>query len=255
MGILYALLLGLAMSSVAAARDIASGGVLEVRRPAYLERYEPKLDINAERSPLVGLQYGDPREVLTTPILTLHGVQNSHRHICAFIQHVGGGYTGILKISNPRRGPTLRLHLPMTVLQRWSPHAGELAILAKASSVRSDCSKGATLLLASFTTAPVESSPIYALANFASNVSASAKLLPAPEDADVAFCERVENVMQDVRLNPQRFGSLCRLRAVKDCSEPQTLQIIVRDDHRRIASPSEPIRGTCVPADAASPGS
>ena len=220
------------------------GGIIRVLPDSYEERFSPQLDINEWKSPLVGFQYGDPRDALSQPVLTLHGLKDSHKYICASILHANGGYLGLLHLRNPRKGSTLRLQLPMTVLEKWSPRAGELAILARASA-RRDCRKDAALLLGTLTGKAVSSVPVYALASLAPNTSASAKLLPASNPAEVDFCERLETHMGDVRLNPQRFGSLCPLQMAETCSDSQTLLMIVRDETRRLAEVSEQVLGAC----------
>jgi hypothetical protein len=217
--------------------------LIEVPRKAYKEQYLAGLNINGT-SPLVGVQYGDPRAPIRAPRLTVSGVSNRHRYICALIQHISGAYNAALAIRNPRKGSTLTLVLPTEVVSKLSPRAAELSVLARASLRTSDCSKDAELLAAGWGAQPYElRESLYALLNLSPTASATASIHAAAL-TEPQFCERLELRMGDLRINAQRFGIICALET-PDCASPATLQIIVRAESHREAFVREKILREC----------
>jgi hypothetical protein len=221
------------------------GGPIVVSAKEYTEDYPLRLEIG-EDALLFGFQYGDPLEKLSTPVLTLRGIPPGHDYICASIQHVSGGYVGRLRIRNPGKGAVVRLRLPMTVLDRLEPRAGELAVMAR-SSPRRQCREDAPVILASFSDSSSELPvSIYALAHIAPDTSASALLVPAPVGAQTVSCDRIERRLDDPRLNPQRYNSICTVSPLQDCRSSAVLRIIVRAEGSRLGAISRDVRGACL---------
>lgn len=239
-----ALILSVLLTSSSAPLLAQAQTAIRVSKEAYRERYLNELTINGT-SPLVGFQYGDPREPLKEPTVTVSGVTNSHKHICALIQSISGAYIGTLRIENPKKGPILTLLLPTEVVTKLSPHAAELALLVRASTSDRECRSGSDLLMAGWGTRALDDrSEVYALLNISAMVSATAGIKPLG-NAQPEFCSRLEHRMGDLRINAQRFGSICILTSPDQCKSPGRLQIIVRSENRREAEVFETVARAC----------
>ncbi|MFO1359557.1 hypothetical protein [Plasticicumulans sp.] len=87
-----------------------------------------------------GLHTNTTISPITSPILTIHGLNNSDRYICVFIEAIGGNYRAEALTRLTIHAPTIDLDLPIeTVLDELNASPNELAVIAHPSSAY-DCS-------------------------------------------------------------------------------------------------------------------